>query len=340
MLPFVLFAGDRLVLGGTPAEKRWRLRVHVPLMTLCVIGAGARAWLYQHVEYASAAHWGWRRGLVEFDVAARYLGLLAVPWSQSLVHAVNPITSMVDLRIGLALGILGLIAWAGSAMRQRQPLVPFGIYWFLLLLVPSAALAVLSDGGELMAEHRVYLASCGLFTAAGSLAAALLERLEGVSARKGAYGAFGAIVAVLLLLTIARNNTWSDPVTLWEDAASHAPTTYIAQYGVGDAYRSTGDCESALPWYQRAVPLEPQLIDAYIGEATCLGELGRLDEATVALRQGIAMARLDPRPLVLLARLEAARGNPAEARRACEEVLQMQPATAFAAECQRRTLQR
>ncbi len=38
--------------------------------------------------------------------------------------------------------------------------------WFLLLLVPSSVLVVL-DQGEPMAEHRVYLASCGLFLAAG-----------------------------------------------------------------------------------------------------------------------------------------------------------------------------
>ena len=47
------------------------------------------------------------------------------------------------------------LAWR---LRRVEWPAGFGIFWFLLLLVPSSALAVL-DQGEPMAEHRVYLAS-------------------------------------------------------------------------------------------------------------------------------------------------------------------------------------
>ena len=51
---------------------------------------------------------------------------------------------------------------SGRSAPRAAASASFGLFWFLLLLVPSLALVVF-DRGEPMAEHRIYLASMGCF---------------------------------------------------------------------------------------------------------------------------------------------------------------------------------
>ena len=88
------------------------------------------------------------------------------PRGQTLFHAVAPVGGLLELRALFAIGAVGVMIAMAWRLRRVEWLAGFGIFWFLLMLVPSSALAVL-DQGEPMAEHRVYLASVGLFLAAG-----------------------------------------------------------------------------------------------------------------------------------------------------------------------------
>ena len=94
-------------------------------------------------------------------------------------------------------------------MRRAAGGVSFGVVWFLLLLVPSSALVML-DRGEPMAEHRVYLASCGLFLAAGLAAGRLWEWVP--ADRRILRGVLAiSLVAIVVSLagrTVLRNAVW------------------------------------------------------------------------------------------------------------------------------------
>ena len=105
----------------------------------------------------------------QLDVAMHYLALTLAPEGQTIFHVV-PDIGFADARTFAALATVSgllLLAWR---VRKTTALVTFGVFWFLLVLVPSTTLTLLSPADP-MAEHRIYVASCGLFLAMGTAAA-------------------------------------------------------------------------------------------------------------------------------------------------------------------------
>ena len=61
--------------------------------------------------------------------------------------------------------------------------------------------------------------------------------------------------------------------------------------------------------------------DPLTGQAACLRDLGRYDEAEKLVREVLRRIPAEPTAHLELARLEVARGNPAEARQAVDVAL-------------------
>ena len=169
MFPLVVLAYDRLILPGTAEDRRRRMRLHVPLVAVAGLLAVARLFVFWFVEYGGGSSVQWSFALVEFDVIRRYLILMMLPIGQAIFHAAAPVTGFSDPRALAGIGAVALMLVLAWRLRQRVGGASLGLLWFLLLLVPSSALVVL-DRGEPMAEHRVYLASAGLFLTAGLMA--------------------------------------------------------------------------------------------------------------------------------------------------------------------------
>jgi tetratricopeptide (TPR) repeat protein len=140
---------------------------------------------------------------------------------------------------------------------------------------------VLLTQAELMAEHRVYLASAGSVSPRdrGRLAVA---RSSGLSApvkwivpRRARHG-----VVLPSAATVARNRVWSDPVQVWTEASIKAPTNWIRRAGLGEAFYAAGRHAEAVAAYQEAVRLRTGDSFTYFKLGLCLAELGRFDEAS------------------------------------------------------------
>ncbi|HET9768512.1 MAG TPA: tetratricopeptide repeat protein, partial [Thermoanaerobaculia bacterium] len=348
--------------------RLWRL--HLPL--LLVLGAGA-AWrlrAFLGAESPVLPRAAAQNFYTELTVLWRYVGLLLWPAGQSLVHPAQRVASPLVPKVLLSAAALLLVAALGWRLRRRYPLAVFGLVWFFLFLAPSSTFVPLV---ELMAEHRLYLASGGIFLARGVGLGALSDWWQrtdrGPHAAPRALAA--AIVAVLALLTVARNRVWADAVTLWQDAAAKAPLTWAPHYGLAQALRQRGDWNGAVVAYRRAVALRPDDNRARIDLAICLGQLGRYDEARAELGQVLAadpasadafnnlgwLANRTRQPQEARQRFEQALavdpgnvtarinlamleeqvfGRRAEALRLCREVEHLQPGIAAVAECIRR----
>jgi tetratricopeptide (TPR) repeat protein len=290
------------------------------------------------VEHPGAATFAWKNALLNLHILTLYVSLFVAPISLSLVHDVTEVTSALDIRVIVGAAVLAALLWLAAGWRRREPLITFGIAWFLLVLIPSAALIVVADKGQPMAEHRVYLASCGLFLAVAAAWVQVVQYLTLNVRRPIAVGAVIVAVAGLGTLTVVRNGVWSDPVRLWQDAARKAPRTYMAQYGVGESFRAAGDCEAAVPAYQRAIRLRPTLEDGYLGLAECLIVNERPDDAMQVFRAAVKRASTAVKSRLNLASFEAERGNAGEALRLCREVLAVAPNDRNAAACIQRNV--
>jgi tetratricopeptide (TPR) repeat protein len=337
-LPFVLLAYDRLLLRNGHARARRFARLHAPLIAVVVLLAVARVWLYMVVEHADGDRFIWQNVFLTLHVMARYVALLVLPMGQSLVQGTHPIWTWWDVRVAMAIALLGVLALGAIKFRRRRPIMTLGLAWFGVVLVPSSALILLTNYGQPMAEHRAYLASCGFFAAVGAIVGRVVWPWLAAGRRTPVPLAvtFATLLALLLSLTVARNRVWADPVTLWSDAVEKSPGTFQAQFGLANAYRARGDHAAAEPVYLRAIALRPALVEGYLGLAESFLEGGQQQKACETLRLAMLRIPADPRPRLALAALQEPT-NAAESLELCRHVLELRPGLREAEECVRRS---
>lgn len=205
-----------------------------------------RGWMASDVYWTPLQHI-----LTEFRVVARYLLLVVAPLPQFLVFdwwgfpvsqgILKPPTTLLS-------GMLVVSMTAGAcAMMRRVPLLSFGVLWYLIAVSLESFIAL---GADLYFEHRNYLPLAGLVIGIVGQAVHSLRRPAG--ARSFAAAAF-LIAAVLAGLTLMRNHTWRDSVTLWADTLSKAPSNPRAANAMGNAYMRLWDINNAEKLYREVV---------------------------------------------------------------------------------------
>jgi tetratricopeptide (TPR) repeat protein len=178
-----------------------------------------------------------------------------------------------------------------------------------------------------MAEHRVYLASAGLFIVfAGIIGRSLVwEPRASRSVKRGGTLAFAAVVALLILLTVNRNRVWADPVALWTEATVHAAGMWEPHYALADSLREQGNCTAAIPEYEAVVALRPNHRDAFTNLGICVAQAGQLDAAERAFRRVLEIDPAYPRGYTNLAALALVAGDTERARDYYREAVAQDP---------------
>jgi hypothetical protein len=290
MFPFVLVVYDWLkpdTDAARPFQGReggafWRRfrTVYGPLIALTVLAGLARVYILARIEFPGQVSLHWRYLLVDADVFRRYLGMMAVPTGQALFHEVGAISSLFELRALAGIGVVAAVLAAIWWLRRSEWVISFGLAWFALLLVPSAVLIAL-DQGEPMTEHRVYVASAGLFLAVGAGISRIVERL---SDRERLVRRAGAVVLALVLLsfvadTLLRNEVWRSPVTLWRESVDLAPKHPRPRLLLGEALADSGRRDEAIQQFRIAIAFRPSDPVGHVELARSLGDAGRWREA-------------------------------------------------------------
>ena len=371
VFPLMALAYDRFILGSEFASdaRRRLMRLHVPLLGLAAIVTAVRLVVFVFLEQQGAVDFHWALAWIEVDVARRYLTMLIVPTGQSIYHSVAPIRSAFEPRVFADIVFVFVSFWLIWSQRRVRPVLSFGLIWFLAFLLPSSVL-VMMNRGEPMAEHRVYVASFGIFLIAGALADRVWSWMAGGHRSTRAVLVTG-FVAVMLTLgghTVLRNALWSRPVLVWLDAAERAPDDWLPHRLLGEELHRAGQHAEAVAAFTRAIQLAPGEVSSYGKLGVCLSEQGDLNAAqaaftkmrgldarspeasnglaTIALLRGdlqvakqgyLVTLDLDPentsarRGLAMVA--EGPGGNPAEALRWCEEIKRLDPDAPGINEC-------
>ena len=293
MFPFVFAAYDWLASRDDAADKRRRLvTIHFPLVATAILGGLVRVAVLARIEYPGQVHVQWSFLLLDLDVARRYIGLMINPVHQTIFHEVRRLDGLFDPRTAIAFAVVGALLAAAWQVRRIEWLATFGIAWFLLALVPSAALIML-DQGEPMTEHRVYLASCGFFLTAGGAIGWLRAQMEDFSApiRRGAAILLALVIAAFAAETLKRNAVWADPIKLWGESVDLAPEHYRPRLLLGEALVDAGRGDEAVEQFQTAIRLRPTEPTGYVKLGECLALAGRWREARLYLLKAM---EIDP----------------------------------------------
>lgn len=192
--------------------------------------------------------------LTQSHIIIRYLMLLLVPVRQNLdydpaiIHSPDPGTL-------IAIGFIICLITSAWKLRQKSPLIGFGILFFFIGLSIESTIVPIQ---EVMAEHRLYLPSVGFFITLIIIVFWAIDHFLYPRQSKILQTTTTIILLIILIfLTIKRNALWNDPVAFWEDAVSQSPLKGRASRNLSFAYLARGDVEKALTEAQRSYNVRP-----------------------------------------------------------------------------------
>ena len=173
----------------------------------------------------------------------------------------GPVTTLPS-----ALGIFALLGciWL---LRQRQPLVAFGILFFLVGHSLESTFFPL----ELVHEHRNYLPMFGILLAFFHL---LLNPLHAVTTMLPRRALALLLVALFAAGTFSRASAWANPYNLWSAEIEHHPSSTRANTAMGDFYADAitfgpaakaANYQLARHYYEQATALKSENINGLIG---------------------------------------------------------------------------
>jgi len=229
----------------------------------------------------------WDNLMTQSKVLFLYLKLILLPTKLSIDHVVPISTSFFEPITMIAVfGVVALLV--GSLFLTRSmPIVPFGIWWFFIALVPTSTLVALK---LVLNEQRLYLAAVGIFCIAGASLGGALERTEAEGkhgVRQALICGFAIVLVVLSALTIRRNVQWRTPLSLWSSALKYYPDSARANTQMANIYLDSGSLDEARAAAQKAVEAAPDVVEARVAMATAYSRLDMQDEALAAARAAV-----------------------------------------------------
>ncbi len=213
-----------------------------------------RFWGY----YASESHLGdiltfKTYVLTQLRVLGTFLKLFILPFNQNLDYDFPMSHSLIEpMTTLLSLCILIAILAVGIKLRQKNPLISFGIFWFFLTMAPNFVPRV-----HVIFEHQAYLPLIGF---ALCLASIITYFIKWPLSRI----AFSGIVLVFFsILTFQRNQIWENDVTLYQDIVKKSPNKPRPHLNLGEAYLNKEEYTLALAEFNRTIELNPEYDEAY-----------------------------------------------------------------------------
>jgi len=210
--------------------------------------------------------------LTQFRVLITYLRLLILPVNQNLDYDYPVAHTFFNFQTMTSFFALLALAGAGIWSFSKHRIISFAVFWFFLTLSIESSFIPIRD---VIFEHRLYLPMAGLSL---FFVIVLYNLLWERSARL--FYTFMVIILVFCAtLTYARNNTWRDEVTLWNDAIEKAPRKVRPYNNRGRAYGNRGEYDKAMNDFRRAIDLNPRCAEAYYNLGLVLALKGDNDRA-------------------------------------------------------------
>jgi protein O-mannosyl-transferase len=211
------------------------------------------------------------RVLISTNAAVFYARTFVAPFRLSPIYAEWQVVSTWQWWIAPVLCTLGG-GVLGLGRRRIPELVTWGIAHFYIALIP--VLGIFSFNFQtytFVADHFVYLSLIG----AGLAVALAVEQTAAAWPSPSSRHAIAAGAFLLLtgcaVLTYVECTHWHSNLTFWTHVRDRDPNGFLANYNLGNHYRSAGQWPEAVPFYQRAADIRPRADYPFVRYAEALG---------------------------------------------------------------------
>lgn len=277
LLPFFMLAAEVVLFRFETAQPSAR-RFLILIFTLCAVlpALAMVGYLALHPDWLLGGYIKRdftlpERLMTEARVVWFYLRLIVLP-STALMgfyhddiaisrHLFDPATTLPAI-----FGILALPVGVWL-LRKNQPLVAFGILFFLVGHSLESTFIPL----ELVHEHRNYLPMFGILLAFFHL---LLSPLHAVTTKLPRRALSFLLIALFAAGTFSRASAWANPYNLWSTEVEHHPASTRANTEMGDFYANALTFDPvaraanyllARQYYEQATALKTENINGLVG---------------------------------------------------------------------------
>lgn len=226
-------------------------------------------------------------------VMLHYFTTYFAPLSLSADTDWGTLPSMLDARFLWGVLFLAGLLLAAALTARKQPLKPiaFGIFWFLISLLPTSLVPL----AEVMNDHRIFLPYVGLAISVCWSAHLLLERARTLfSSRVLFYRTSTAIIATTLAIyafgTHLRNNVWHSEESLWKDVSIKSPKNGRGLMNYGLALMRKGDYAGAEDYFTKALRFTPYYANLYVNIGVVKAATGRAGAAEPYFIKAISLS--------------------------------------------------
>jgi tetratricopeptide (TPR) repeat protein len=173
--------------------------------------------------------------------------------------------------------------------KLRQPLLVFGLLFFVMTLLPVVQL--IPVGVAAQADRFVYIPSIGLFLVAAMGAEAVYRRLEVHWGRSALV--FGGLITVIIGVYAygarTRSAAWHDSVSLWSAEIEHSDPHPMAYVQRGQALAQAGRHEEALLDYTSAIERDSSLVLAFNNRGNAYARMSNFNLAFLDYNRAIGL---------------------------------------------------
>ncbi len=278
--PLMLFMAEWLLI--LPSDKKTPLWQKISLLggILLVTAMLLLGLVPSETDKISRIHYVF----TQLAVLPEYIQLIIWPSALNIDHFVPVRESFWNAHVISGLVLFLFLAGLIVYWRKKQlNLIGVGLAWFFIALSVESSIIPISD---VMFEHRLYLPLAGLIPA-------IIYGIDRLLKVKRSY----LLIPVVLLVLIAaawrtheRNNDWQDEYTLWKKSMQQYPDNPRAVNNVGLALKKKGNNSQALEYYNRALKLNPNMVEARFNWGIVLFDQGNYPEALSEFNKVIELA--------------------------------------------------
>ncbi len=267
------------------------------------------------------------------SLAVRMLTMSKVFWHEA-AKAVFPFSLRpvyyVDLEYSIgSIKILAAVAGLAAAavylfkMRGSKKIHAFGLAWFFIALAPFSNII---PGDTFMAERYLYSPLGGLIlVACAAIEKSRILTTENRPRQALAKAMIASCLFLMAIFTFNRGYIWSDEFRLWADAFQKDDKAGLILVNYANQVKHSTIPEDPCPLYERAVKLNPNSAEGYVGAGECAVRHGELDKALELLRRSYELSSGGKVALEGLSQLFVLRKEMDKAHEAAKELLEIDP---------------
>ena len=216
--------------------------------------------------------------------------------------------------------LLGAISVLCFRLRRQLPLLYLSWMWFLIALLP--VIGIVPPGIQLAADRYTYVAHLGFAVAA----AWGLAEFHAQCRRKWIAPGFAlTLLSALVGLSIRQTRYWASDETLWRHTLEITRENAFAHAQLGDALTLSLRLKEAVPLYQEALRLDPNLAGALNNLGLIRQTEGNLAEAETLQRRATLASPWFMKPRMDLFDAQIAQNRFTEALKTLGEIIELAP---------------